>query len=778
MVSGGVTRRRPQTPITRVTWGHRCARLRSFEFVRDVTLLSTKIEPPRLRSGHVRRPALIEQLRHGLHRRLTLVEASAGSGKTTLLVEWCAAEAGQLPFAWLSLDAGDNDPVRFWTYVASALRRAGVEIPRSVDSALAAPATAVRDVGLPELVNALARSAAVVLVLDDYHVIREPEIHEGVAFFLERSPPGVHLAIASRVAPPVGVARLRVRGELGEVPEEELRFDKAGVGMLLNDGLGLALQEDEIELLLERTEGWAAGLYLAGLSLRARDDGAEFVASFSGEQRDLADYLLEEVLGGQPDELRRFLVQTSVLDRLSAPLCDALLGVECSHELLAEIERSNMFLIPLDSRRHWFRYHGLFQDLLRHELGRELDGDGIRMLHARAADWLATSGEVDEAIRHHIAAGDEPSASELIGHNWNRFLQRGEVVTASRWLDELAPELVDESPQLCVARGWLSLDVGDLALAERWLDAAAAVSSDQTAPLHEGGSTVDSGIAMLRSTLAYQTGDLETARKSAEVAVALEGESGSPWRAVALTTLGCARYWQGDSEGSNSALVSAVQIARTGANNLAVLRALSMLSVAASDVDDLANAGHWIALASELSEKENLAEYWMGALAEAAKGRLAEREGDFARARDALEQAALLARRGVARPELIYSLHALAPVLAATGDSEGARRTLREAGQTLSACPSPGVLTHLVADAERRLRGKAARTATLDADDLSTREFAVLRLLPSEMSFREIGGALFISHNTVKTHAQRIYRKLGADTRAEAVARARELRLI
>jgi LuxR family maltose regulon positive regulatory protein len=283
---------------------------------------------------------------------------------------------------------------------------------------------------------------------------------------------------------------------------------------------------------------------------------------------------------------------------------------------------------------------------------------------------------------------------------------------------------------------------------------------------------------MLKATLAYQMGDLETARANAELAAALEAESGSPWRAVALTTLGCARYWQGDSDESNAALVSAVQSARPGTNNLAVLRALSMLSVAASDSGDLAEAGRWIELGSELTERENLGEYWMGSLVEAAKGRLAEREADWARARDCLEKAVILARRGVARPELIYSLHALAPVRAATGDHDGARAALHEAGQALSACAAPGILRHLVADAERRLRGKAAHASTFADDGLSGRELEVLRLLPSELSFREIGNALFVSHNTVKTHAQRIYRKLGADTRAEAVARARELRLL
>ena len=742
-------------------------------------VLSTKIEPPRSRPGHVSRPQLVQRLRRGLHRSLTLIEAPAGSGKTTLLVEWREAESSGVPFAWFSLDTSDNDPVRFWTSVTASLRQAGLTLPRTIDAALAAPATPAIEAGLPELIEALgATETAVVLVLDDYHLIRDPQIHAGLAFLLERGPPGLHVAIASRMAPPVGVARLRARGELSEVPGDALRFDRPDVAKLLNELQGLALTDGELELLLERTEGWAAGLYLAGLSLRARDDGAGLVASFSGEQRHLADYLLEEVLAGQSDELRQFLVRTAVLDRLSAPLCDALLERAGSRELLAEVERTNLFLIPLDARRNWFRYHHLFQDLLRAELGRELEHTEIRALHRRAAAWYSEHDEIGEAVRHHFAANDSDAAATLIAGTWNGFLQRGEVVSASRFIDRLPAELVRSDPQLSIARAWLSLDVGDRAIAESWLQAAAAAASDASAPLLEGGSSIASGVAMLRATLAYQSGDLETARTNAETAEALERESGSPWRAVALTNLGCARYWLGDSEGARETLTSVIQIARSGANAIAVLRALGMLAVRATDAGDLAEAERFVSLASELTRSENLGEYWMGALTAAADGRLAERRGELARARTCLEKAVVLARRGVALPDLIYALHALAPVCAADGDPAGARDALREAARSITSCPAPGVLGQLVADAERRLRGKASHVTSAADDDLSSRELEVLRLLPSELSLREIGSVLFVSHNTVKTHARRIYRKLGADTRAEAIVRARELRLL
>ena len=339
---------------------------------------------------------LIERLGRGLHARLTLLEAPAGSGKTTLLVEWHEAESSGVPFAWFSVDTSDNDPVRFWTSVTSSLRRAGLELPRTIDAALAAPATPAIEAGLPELIEALGASGSdVVLVLDDYHLIRDSQIHEGLALLLERGPPGLHVAIASRMAPPVGIARLRARGELSELPAEALRFDRPDVATLLNELLGLALTDGELDLLLDRTEGWAAGLYLAGLSLRARDDGAGLVASFSGEQRHLADYLLEEVLAGRPDELRQFLVRTAVLDRLSAPSVTWRTGAsriaraarrDRAHQPLPDSARRAPPLVPLPPP--------LPGPAPRRARARGSTHTEIRALHRRAAGWYAEHDEI------------------------------------------------------------------------------------------------------------------------------------------------------------------------------------------------------------------------------------------------------------------------------------------------------------------------------------------------------------------------------------------------
>ena len=333
-------------------------------------------------------------------------------------------------------------------------------------------------------------------------------------------------------------------------------------------------------------------------------------------------------------------------------------------------------------------------------------------------------------------------------------------------------------PQLSIARAWLSLDVG------RPCDRRALASGGgrggirRAAPLLEGGSSIASGVAMLRATLAYQSGDLETARTSAEAADALERESGSPWRAVALTNLGCARYWLGDSEGARATLISVIQSpgpARTPSPSCGrwacsrCARPMRAISPTPSDSSSLA---------SELTRSENLGEYWMGALTAAADGRLAERRGDLARARSVARagRGPRPTRRRAPRSHL-RAARARARVRRRRRPG-GARDALREAARSITSCPAPGVLAHLVADAERRLRGKASHVTSAADDDLSSRELEVLRLLPSELSLREIGSVLFVSHNTVKTHAQRIYRKLGADTRAEAIVRARELRLL
>src|SRR3954452_308739 len=614
-------------------------------------LLITKIDPPRIRSGHVHRIDLIERLRLAQDRRLSLVAAPAGWGKTCLLGEWLTA-AEDVDCAWLSLEADDNDPARFWAYVAAALRRAGVDVPAAFEAAVAAPGTSICDVAPPVMINALALIPQdLVLVLDDYHLISEPAIHGGVRFLLDHLPRTGHVAIATRVEPPVGVARLRARGELCEIASEHLPFSDAEAETLLNDTLALELPDDQLRLLSARTEGWAAGLYLAGLTLR--DRAGSPTSGEGASDRHLVDYLGEEVLDAQDPHARRFLVDTCVLERFCAPLCDAVRGDTTSKALLSAIERANLFLVPLDDHGEWFRYHHVFRDVLRRELADTCSAEYIAELHARAGAWSTAQGDTAAAVTHLLAAGHEPAARDLIAGSWNALLQTGRSTTVTRWLDALAPEAVLADPRLCLARAWLALDSGEQVAAERW--AAATAAADDGRPLIEGGANVASSVAMLRATLAYRRGDLAAAEQLGAQAVELERESASPWRAVALATLGTARHFRGaPAEDVVPLLEEAVASARTGHNSMAVLRAQGALAAVTLAAGDHHAAAGWVTAADELRTRQTLEEYWMGSLASAVAGRLAAEAGDLEAARERLERAVVLARRGASRPEQIY----------------------------------------------------------------------------------------------------------------------------
>jgi anti-sigma regulatory factor (Ser/Thr protein kinase) len=365
----------------------------------DPGLMWAKLVPPALRAGLISRAGLQSLLQAGLQAKLCLVGAPAGSGKTTLLAQWCAA-AGEGRVAWVSLDEGDNDPTRFWIYVVEALRTVEPGVGTAALQTLQRQSVDLDRVALPSLLNDLnAIGSPLVLVLDDYNLVTDGACHQTLGVFLEHLPAGVHVVLATRVGPPLQLARMRARGELAELRVADLQFTDEEVSELLNEAMGLALGPDDVERLAERTEGWAAGLVLAGLSLRGRSDPSAFVAAFHGDQRHVADYLGAEVLARQPTQIREFLLRTSVLERLSGPLCDAVLETEGSAGILRELERSNVFLVPLDDHRQWYRCHHLFAELLRLELGQQ-EAASVPVLHRRAAAWHRQAGNIDEAIHH------------------------------------------------------------------------------------------------------------------------------------------------------------------------------------------------------------------------------------------------------------------------------------------------------------------------------------------------------------------------------------------
>jgi LuxR family transcriptional regulator, maltose regulon positive regulatory protein len=473
---------------------------------RDV-LLATKLHIPRRRPGLVPRPRLLEQLNKGTASALTLVCAPAGFGKTSLLAEW--ARSSMEPVAWLSLGAGDSDPARFWRYVAAALDGLRDGIAKQVAALLRGPQQPPLEAVLTVVVNELtARPDQVVLVLDDYHLIDAPAVHDSLAMLLERLPPQLRLVLASRADPPLPLARLRASGQLSELRQRDLRFSATEAAALVREATGLELPADSLAALEARTEGWVAGLQLAALSLQGHADPARFVATFGGSHRHVLDYLTEQVLARQPEPLVRFLLETSVLERLSGPLCDAVAGRDDSQQLLEQIERANLFLIPLDDQRRWWRYHHLFADLLQGRLQQQQPGRATE-LHRAAAAWCEAHGLADDAIGHALAADDPALAARLVErHLEEQILRRSEAATMARWLSALPGEVVRSRPRLCVGQAIAALLRGRAGEAESLLDAAEQAVAAADEPYEPSVGRAASILANLPAVTAVGRADL------------------------------------------------------------------------------------------------------------------------------------------------------------------------------------------------------------------------------------------------------------------------------
>lgn len=485
-------------------------------------LLAAKLHPPRLRPDRLGRPRLIAQVEAALGRPLVLVSAQAGSGKSTLLADWATETHRRV--AWVSLEPSDDDPVRFWSYVVAAIAVVrpglpeGVSVPPSHEAAAAVVAIA--------LVNELRRNPAeLVVVLDDYHVIDSPEIHRGIGSLVEHLPAAVHMVIATRSDPSLPLTSLRARGLVAELRQSDLRFTPAEAAALLRDAWGLAVSDGGLATLAGRTEGWAAGYQLAGLSLQGRSDTDSFIARLSGTNRYIIDYLTEEVLQRESAEVRGFLLQTSILERLSGGLCDAVTGGTDGQHRLEALERANLFVVALDEERHWYRYHHLFADLLRARLVRELP-DGVIDLHRRAAAWHRDRGLIDEAIRHALAARELGDAAEIVEAHADEVLARGEGETLRRWLAALPEEAVRSRPRLGVIMAVSALNAGRLEVVERLLIATEAGIGDRRevprGPASRLGSATENlpaAIANLRATMALIRGEPDRASALAQEAL-------------------------------------------------------------------------------------------------------------------------------------------------------------------------------------------------------------------------------------------------------------------
>jgi ATP/maltotriose-dependent transcriptional regulator MalT len=743
-------------------------------------LVATKLHVPQPRPGLVPRPELVARLVSGDRHKLTLLCAPAGWGKTVLLSEWHASPEEKRPFAWLSLDRGDEDPVRFWGYVIGALRTVEPVLGDAALAALPAAGAGLVDAVVAPLLNDLASSSEqLVLVLDDYHLVHAEAIHESVAFLLRHLPQRVQLAIASRADPPLPLASLRAAGEITEIRADQLRFSDLEADALLNESLRLGLEPSDVVLLHARTEGWAAGLQLAALSVQAKQDRPAFIEAFAGDDRQIGDYL-HEVLDDQPAGLRDFLLRTSILERMCPPLCDALTGSDDSAARLEQAEHSNLFLVPLDSRRQWYRYHHLFRDLLRHELART-HPDLVDELHRKAAVWHRDEGDVDEAIAHAAAAKDYSEAGELIARYWRRFVfHLGQVETAAGWLNLLPNEVVLSDPRLCLARGWIAVLFGRHEEVREYLLAAEA-APPAPGPLHAIASSLDSALAQLRTTDALLRGDVARATEAARRALELEPDGESLARAVAKINLGTSLYFAGEVEEADATLEAGLRRLQADEwRTAAVIAGLGYRAIIHIDAGRVLEAEEIAAGAEALIETWQHGEGAWAAPAFQARGKLLEHRGDLAAPEAAFARAATLARRGGRRLDLAHALISLSRLKRRQREHDAARALARETRRALDTCPDPGVLSELLRKTERSLQLQTSRPpeTVLPADlELSERELAILRLLASELSQREIGSELYISLNTVKGHVRSIFRKLGVASRAEAVARGHELGL-
>jgi LuxR family maltose regulon positive regulatory protein len=546
-------------------------------------LLTTKLYCPPARTNSVSRPQLLAQLNAGWHCQLTLISASAGFGKTTLLSQWLAD--APRPVAWLTLDEGDSEPLRFLAYFVAAIQTVvpsfGVGLMAALQTPQPPPLTAMMAV----LINELATLPhQVVLVLDDYHRVDARAIDQALDLLLAQPPHQLHLVIATREDPQLPLARFRARGQLSELRAADLRFTHAEITALLNQTLGFDLQTSVIDTLAARTEGWAVGLHLAALSLRGHQDVASFVRSFSGSQRFVLDYLLEEVLQQQPAPLQQFLLRTSVLDRLCGPLCDTVLATPAGtgQATLEAIERANLFLVPLDDQRCWYRYHHLFGELLQQCLPKDvaMGKDAIAMLHLRASGWYEAQGLMLEALHHATAAADPARIAALAERAWAHMDSSFQAAAWCRWVGQLSEEVLRVRPVLCTQYAWALMDIGQIEASEAWLRYAerwlSAADSAESAPHDAMASMVvvasellpglSARIAAARAYLAQSRGDFVAAQQYAAAMRDLAAETEPLLHAQVAALLGVSHWANGTLDAAYGAFAAWVEHTHASGN--------------------------------------------------------------------------------------------------------------------------------------------------------------------------------------------------------------------
>jgi LuxR family maltose regulon positive regulatory protein len=734
-------------------------------------LLRSKLSRPLMRPGTVPRSLLIERLAGQDLRPVVSVVAPPGYGKTTLLSQW--AEHNGQSFAWVSVDERDNDPKVLLTYVAEALD-AVEPIDARVFDALASPASSVPGSVVPRLGSAfLSMTSPVVLVLDDVHALHNAECRAALAVLADHVPAGSRLALAGRAEPPLRVARLRAEGRILEIGPEDLSLTRAEASLLLRNA-EVTLGENEVADLHRRTEGWPAGLYLAALYLREGGPLASAAASFGGDDRLVSEYVESEFLARISRRQRVFLTRTAVLERMSGALCEAVLDLPGSRATLADLARSNMLLVPLDRRGEWYRYHHLFRDMLLAELER-LEPGLMPVLRRRAAGWCLDHGMPEEALEYSMAAGDADAAAGLPGKLVVPAHRQGRVPTVRRWLGRLEDRGgVEGHPMAAVLAALFCALTGRPAEAGRW---ATAVDRWQYAdPTRPGDPSVQAWAAVMRAFLCRR--GAEQMRADADEAVRRFAAQSFVTPAPAFLQ-GIARILCGDLDGGDASLEDGVGVGEDVGAHEDVALALCERSLLAIARSDWGRADVLAGQAGAVLRRAGIEDSYATPLACAVQARTAMHRGDVPAARRQLVGAQRL------RHLLTYALPYFAVqarielirVHLALADLAGARTLMREVDELLRRRPGLGSL----AGEARVLRARLSKERGSSAPGASALTGAELRLLPllsTHLSFPEIAGELFLSPNTIKSQAVSIYRKVGAASRSQAVARSRALGLL
>jgi LuxR family transcriptional regulator, maltose regulon positive regulatory protein len=653
------------------------------------SLVSTKLRPSQGRPKLVARPQLTAMLERESGRKLTLISAPAGFGKTTLLVDWLRGrEDGDQSVAWVSLDEGDNDPVRFLTYLVAALRRTvGEGFGEGVLAALRSPEPPRMEAVLGAFVNELDDlPGEVAVVLDDYHVIDSEAVHGVASFLLEHLPPNVHLVISSRIDPPLQLSRLRTRNQMTELDAAHLTFTSEEAASFLNTVMGLELSAEDVAMLEERTEGWIAGLQLAALSMRDRKDVPGFIKAFSGSHRDVLDFLAEEVLRRQPERVQEFLLETSMLDHLTGPLCDALTSRSDGQEMLERLERENLFVVPLDEERRWYRYHHLFADFLRTRLERQ-SPERVSEQHCQAAAWYEQDGLISEAVGHALAAEDHERAADLIEQGIAEMWRRGEVMTLLGWLEVLPEGAKRRRPRLLLEHATALMVVGRLDEVEPLLREAEHAAGGSRAD--SVGDQVDTGEAHRRYVLGYvatirawrtvRLGDPQGAIELARQALALLPEDDSRSRNIAAFSLAGAYQDAGDLAAASAVFAEISERGLAAGHDYMALGAMAHQAELQMARGRLREAELILQRALQLAAERGGASLHATGEVHVTVGQLSYEWNDLDSAAHRLKEGMELARRISRFDTLVDAYIALSRVQRARGDVEGTLEATQEA---------------------------------------------------------------------------------------------------